>query len=162
MRELCVLGARGRSNQYRRDALLALLVIIVLVGAPAGVLIATLTSGTNQKPQSSEVSAPPAQQQSSCIGALEEATGEPGVIRAIGWADGCGTATPSNPLQLHVDLDGQRLAGSYPANQPRLVSHLFHGFDITIPAAPGRHHFCVSAYDYGADQLLRCTWVTVP
>ena len=91
-------------------------------------------------------------------GALEAATDGRGGIRAVGWADGCGA---TGPIQLYVDLDGQRVAGSFPANDARSGSHNSHGYDFTIPSTPGRHYFCVSANWAGADHLLRCTWVTV-
>lgn len=79
-------------------------------------------------------------------GYLDGVEGGSGSIRAFGWSHIVGQPAPS---YVWVDVDGK--GAPYRANTPLNWFDSFapgqgteHGFDVTIPAAPGTHRVCVS------------------
>lgn len=94
-------------------------------------------------------------------GHLDGVSGGTGAIRAWGWSHIPGQHTPSF---VWVDVDGSGAA--YPANGALGWFDAYfpgqgnnHGFDITIPAAPGTHRVCV--YGSSGPTALGCQVVTV-
>ncbi len=82
------------------------------------------------------------------IGSLDTVTGEPGAIRATGWAL---DPDVSASLSVAIYVDGQGLAW-FPANVSRFdVGSGFpgygpnHGFDVVVPTTPGVHQLCAFA-----------------
>ena len=100
------------------------------------------------------------------FGRLDEAVASSGRVRIRGWA-----LDRSDPtaLDVHVYLDG-RGAGALRADSSRTdVGRAFawggdgHGFDASLPVAPGQHRLCAYGINVGAgtNQLLGCRDVTV-
>lgn len=99
-------------------------------------------------------------------GALDAAVAEPGAIRVVGW-----TLDPdtTEPLDVHVYVDGA-LVRAATADRPRPdIATAFagygpdHGFEVQVPADPGRHEVCVYAINKGAgvNARLGCATVTL-
>jgi hypothetical protein len=102
------------------------------------------------------------------VGAVDVAQTAPGGIRVAGW-----TLDPetSDPLAVHVYVDGA-LAGVTRADGPRVdIASLApawgaaRGFDLVVPAVPGRREVCVYAIDTGSggagNPTLGCRTLTV-
>ena len=100
------------------------------------------------------------------VGALDVVARVPGGIRVAGWTLDLDTTAP---LDIHVYVDGA-LALIGRADRDRGdVAALYkdygstHGYDLTVPVAPGRHEVCVYAINQGVggNVLIGCDSVTV-
>jgi hypothetical protein len=87
------------------------------------------------------------------VGVVDLAETAPGGVRVAGWALDPET---SEPLAVHVYVDGA-LAGVARADLPRDdIGSLVpawgpaRGFDVVVPAVPGRREVCVYAIDAGS------------
>jgi hypothetical protein len=87
------------------------------------------------------------------IGSIDVVETAPGGIRVAGWALDPETA---DPLAVHVYVDGA-LAGVTTADRTRTdIASLApawgpaRGFDVVVPAVPGRREVCVYAIDAGS------------
>lgn len=101
-------------------------------------------------------------------GALESVTPVVGGVRVIGWAAdldlGVGAAN------IEITVDGVRAVGPIAARVHRpdvAAAHApfgsHHGYNTTVPAAPGVRRVCVIAHNasWGSDTTLGCVNVTV-
>ncbi len=100
------------------------------------------------------------------VGAVNQSFGSsPGRLTVQGWAIRDGT-TGFGSIRVAVDggfngyfyadLPRSDVAASYPS------WGLYHGFDVTVPAAPGSHRVCVYGVNPGiADTQLSCANVAV-
>jgi hypothetical protein len=103
---------------------------------------------------------------SSPIGALDLATRVPGGIRVAGWALDLDTTAA---LDIHVYVDGALISIGRANRERTDVAALYpgygnsHGFDLTVPAGPGRHDVCVYGINQaaGTNALIGCSSVTV-
>jgi SpoIID/LytB domain protein len=101
------------------------------------------------------------------IGQLDGFQRMPNGVHVQGWALDPDTV---NPIDVHVYVDGAFAgAASASGNRPDVAS-LYpawgpnHGYDITIPASPGRHTVCTYAINVGvpdANPSLGCRTVDV-
>jgi hypothetical protein len=102
------------------------------------------------------------------LGSLDAVEAAPGGVRVAGWAIDPET---TEALTVHVYVDGA-IAGVATADRARPdVAAAFpahgadHGFDVAVPAVPGRHDVCVYAIDAGSktsgNPLLGCRSATV-
>ena len=100
-------------------------------------------------------------------GAIDVVQPRSGVVYVKGWALDPDTTAP---IRVNVAVDGSTIAG-VTADQPRpdvaagYRGHgADHGFELTVPASPGRHQVCVTALNAGpgsVDRVLGCVDVTV-
>jgi hypothetical protein len=102
------------------------------------------------------------------VGNFEGAAESGNAIRATGWAVDADT---NAPIDVHIYVDGVGagattanvargdVAASYPGMGP------FHGFDVTVPAAPGVRQVCAYGINVGpsgnGNALLGCRTVRV-
>jgi hypothetical protein len=100
------------------------------------------------------------------IGAINQAfSGAPGSLTVQGWVLRDRTATSTS---VRVKVDGG-YNGTVIADMPRddVASHYpqwgrYHGYDVTVPAAPGTQHVCVYGVNAGIpDTELDCRSVDV-
>ncbi len=100
------------------------------------------------------------------FGSVDSVTSSQGSVRVVGW--GVDADAPTAPVSMNISVDGIR--HTVPAAQPRAdvaSAHAgagaAHGFDVTYPAAQGRHQVCVSASSigYGTANSFGCTTVTL-
>jgi hypothetical protein len=100
------------------------------------------------------------------LGMLDTAKQVPGGLQLHGWALDLNTVSP---VSVFLYLDGRYLARSSAAvARPDLASHYptvggNHGYDLMVPAGPGRHTVCAYAINAGpgVNTLLRCLTVTL-
>ncbi len=100
------------------------------------------------------------------FGALDAVRTSPGQVRVTGWEIDPDTASPG---RVHVYVDGKATAVT--AGSPRgdiaAAYPLYgagHGYDVTVPAAPGAHGVCaygVNSAGPGGNTTLGCRVVTV-
>ena len=94
------------------------------------------------------VAAPPALP----IGRIDDVSSAPGGLRIRGWAFDQDQGATSISVAVYLDGGG---IGWFPTNVPRPdVNRIYrltgsHGFDITVPAAPGRHEVDVFGINVG-------------
>jgi hypothetical protein len=102
------------------------------------------------------------------FGNVDSAVEVTGGIRVQGWAIDADT---NGPIDVHVYVDGvyvtaarasggrPDIAAAYPGMGP------FHGFDVTVPAGPGRRQVCVYGINVGpsgnGNALLGCRTVSI-
>jgi hypothetical protein len=101
------------------------------------------------------------------FGSVDLISGGLSTVRASGWAIDPDT---TNPVEMHVYVDGIGTSG-ITANQVRTDVGAHnpaygnnHGFDVSLPVAPGTHEVCVFAINqgFGGNTLMRCQSVIVP
>jgi len=126
----------------------------------------TLT-GPNPQIGCRSVTVPAAAANRAPFGSLDTATATTTTITVAGWALDPDT---SNPIQVHVYLDGRAIVGLI-ANTTRTdVGAAYgqgdnHGYNATLPATPGTHTLCTYAIDStltGPNPQIGCRSVTVP
>ncbi|MCB0995682.1 MAG: hypothetical protein KDB21_11360, partial [Acidimicrobiales bacterium] len=85
-------------------------------------------------------------------------------VRVAGWVGDAGT---TNPVPVHVYVDGSFAAGRLASNQRGDVAAAFPelgastGFDLSVAVTAGTHQVCVYALnDDGPNLLLGCRTVT--
>jgi hypothetical protein len=99
------------------------------------------------------------------FGTMDGASALPGTVRAGGWVIDPDT---TGSLDVHVYVDGQGV-GAYRADTSRPdVGAAYpgwgdrHGWEVTVPASPGRHEICVYAINQGVgttNPLMGCRTV---
>jgi len=102
------------------------------------------------------------------FGVVDVFNSSSGSVHMAGWAIDPDTA---NPIAIEVRVDGV-VVGTTNAALPRAdVGAIYpdyganHGYQITVPAAPGSRQVCVYAVNVGggsSNALLRCATVNVP
>lgn len=101
------------------------------------------------------------------VGSLDTVRTDPSQLRVTGWIVDPDTASPTT---VHVYIDGAARVVPAAAARPDVAAAypLYgagHGFDATIPTAPGTHGVCVygiNAAGPGANTTLGCRVVTIP
>jgi len=125
----------------------------------------TLT-GPNPQIGCRSVTVPAAAANRAPFGSLDTATATTTTITVAGWALDPDT---SNPIQVHVYLDGRAIVGLI-ANTTRTdVGAAYgqgdnHGYNATLPATPGTHTLCTYAIDStltGPNPQIGCRTLTV-
>ncbi|MBA8848939.1 hypothetical protein [Microcella alkalica] len=99
------------------------------------------------------------------LGNLEAASGAINEIRLTGWAH---DPNSTSPISVHAYVDGSASAWSASLPRPDVQSAIktagpAHGFDLAIPAAPGKRSVCLYMINVGPGQntLLGCRSVVV-
>ena len=101
-------------------------------------------------------------------GSLDAVTPSPAGLRVQGWSIDPDTA---NPISVKVTLDGALATTATAAGDRPDVATAFpgygslHGYDVTVPAAPGVHTVCTYGINTGpgtSDSLLTCLQATEP
>jgi cellulase/cellobiase CelA1 len=102
---------------------------------------------------------------SSSIGTVDNVDGGVSTVRVSGWA--ADQTAPTTPLPVRVWVDGSAV-GTTTADRPRQdVADSYgvgadHGYDLTLPAAPGSHEVCVSTTSVaGVTARLGCQTASV-
>jgi hypothetical protein len=100
------------------------------------------------------------------FGSVDIITGGDGNVRVAGWAIDWDT---TGPVEMHVYVDGVGTGGIMADKERSDVGDVypvygdFHGFDATVPAAPGARDVCVFAINQqaGTNILLSCRRVLI-